>query len=198
MMTKKLTLILMALSFCGLAQCGGGSSNSALVAFKVLTPTPVLVNAPITVAYPGVTPTYVTYNSKWFKVNFDMINGSSNKLYWVTTTLDLSGFGNGITKKTTVTYNPGTFCPSPPSGSSGRTYIAVLAAGTEYTHVTSSCDPTTAKGSSDGLSPEDYYAGGLDTSVTSWSAVVTNLGWFVDANDIPIERLVSVSGFGTQ
>ncbi len=190
-MKTKLTMLLAILSLTGLAQCGGKSSSSSKVSYKIITPAPIIVNADLTYTQTGAT-SATTISANWFMFGHDMINGSTNKLYWVTSVLKLSGSGSGTGRTATVKFDPGTFCTTSSGSGPTRAYIATLTPGGEYTHVTDPCDPATATG---GINYDRFYAGGLDTSVSSWSVEVSNVGWFVDSNEVPIEALVSSSAF---
>lgn len=188
MLKTKLTLLLALLSFFGLAQCGGSNSNSSKVNYTLVTKSPVLVNADLTVNIGG-TPT--TYAANWFSYNQDMINGASNTLYWVSQTLTMVGSDG---EAHTTTLDPGKLCLSATTTAT-RSYIAVMPSGTEYTHVTDTCDATTIAA---GTPYESIIQAGLNKTVSGWSVTIANIGWFEDSTGNVIERLTSTGALTTQ
>lgn len=195
----KYVLLLALLTVFGLAQCGGKSSNSQKVVYDVITDHPIVIDADLAVSGSSGT---TTITANWFLFGHHMKNNSDNKLYWVTSKLAMAGSSasSGFVQATS-TIDPSKYCSSSSSSSTTpkRAYIAILTGtGTstsEYTHLTDSCDPTTPDAGA--ASYEQTYFFGLDKGITNWSVNVTNEGFFVNDEEIPIERLTSSGAFST-
>lgn len=179
---KKKIATLLALIFWlgGLAQCGDSNALSKNVKFTLVPDDPIVVNSDLTLNA-GLA-NEIVIKAPWFLFKTRIENKSTNRVYIVTVSFKGTGTNNGGTVDVETALDPGIACAG-----SGRSYLAILDAGQIYASVTNSCNPSTATSA---IPYEGWYISGLpETDTGSYALDVSGEGWFVDAEDIPVERL---------
>lgn len=171
----------------GLAQCGDEKALSKDVRTKNIPDSPIVVNAKL-VLYPG-TERERTISPPWFLWGVLVNNLSTNDLVLVTYELDIRGSGAGSTKKTSI--DPNVTCSD---DSVSRPIIAYIPAGQSYSDLVATsgekCDATAIVTTS----VEQFYVDALPKNPVgdfSYTVEVKGVGWFVDEENIPIERYES-------
>lgn len=194
-MRTKLTLtLLICLWTLGLAQCGSKKQLSSDVKFVLVPEDPVIINADLTLN-PN-TDNERVISKPWFLFSARVENKTDNLLNLVTITFKGRGIKNGAPVSYKGALDPGSACYDP-AGLDSRSYVAIIQPGQTYVSVTDECDETTVVGP-----PADYegwYIHGLpeaDTPIYTFD--VSGEGWFVDEDNIPIERLNMVNSLVTQ
>jgi hypothetical protein len=190
MRNKFAAVLLACLWSLGLAQCGGKESLSKNVDITFVPQNPIVVNADLTL-YPGqLNETEV--KAPWFLFKTRVENNSTRKLYLVTYGFDVTGIKTGVPSTVHKSIDPSVTCDV--TGAT-RAYLAILEPGQVYQAVTDGCDPTSIR--SDTF--EGWYIDSLPDSDSFFYGVdVTGEGWFVDGNEIPVERLVFYGSISTQ
>lgn len=165
----------------GLTQCSGVEGLSKDVKITLVPEDPVVINADITLY--ANTENEVVIRAPWYLFRSSVTNNSDKTLYFVTYTFKVTGRKDGRQVTSNHSIDPNFSCFS---DTLSRPYLAIITPGTTYKQA-DSCDST----SYDDLAYEAWYIHGLpEADSFDYSVDVTAEGWFVNADGVPIERLV--------
>ena len=190
MKKKILTAILSLFWVSTLSQCGDSNSLSKDVKFTPVPNNPLVVFSDITIN-PGLDNEF-SAKAPWFLFKSKIENGTSNRLYLVTLRFEGTGTNNGASVKVDKSIDPAVACILGTS----RAYLAILDPGATYASMSDPCDSSTPLATTP---YESWYIHSLpETDTGSYSINVTGAGWFVDGEDVPVERLTMSSFLLTQ